>query len=266
MTVTLAGMAGGRRADGRAVDALRPTVIEVGYVKAPPGSALIRTGDTWVLCTASVDESQPPFLRQQKSPNGWLSAEYSMLPGSTSTRANRASNGRSKEIERLIGRSLRAALNMQVLGPRTITIDCDVLQADGGTRTAAITGGFVALAMAIAELLRRGVLSQNPITQAIAAVSVGRIDGVACLDLPYEEDARAEVDMNLVMARPLLGGEPGFVEVQGTGEHGTFTQKELLSLSTLGAQGIETLFARQLAALGEQTLAILRNATALGEH
>lgn len=236
------------RTDGRQNAQLRPTQIEIDYVRSPMGSALIRTGATWVLCTASVEESQPPFLRAQKSPNGWLTAEYSMLPGSTSTRASRGANGRAKEIERLIGRSLRAAVDLSKLGPRTITIDCDVLQADGGTRTAAITGGFVALALCISRLSHKGLCSAEALRQAVAAVSVGVIDGEGRLDLPYEEDSRAEVDMNIVMARPLLGGTASFVEVQGTGENGTFSRQQLDQLMDLGALGMEHLFAAQQAA------------------
>lgn len=247
------------RSDGRAPDALRRTTIEVDFVRAPLGSALIRADKTWVLCTASVEEQQPPFLRQQKSMSGWVTAEYSMLPGSTSTRSPRGSNGRAKEIERLIGRSLRAAVDLDKLGPRTITVDCDVLQADGGTRTAAITGGYVALALCLRRLLERGALASNPLRQAVAAISVGVVSltgaGTACLDLPYEEDARAAVDMNLVMARPIAhdaqngGGEPRFVEIQGTGEHGTFTHAELKELTELGSRGISLLFALQDEAL-----------------
>ncbi len=232
------------RFDGRLASELRPTTLEIDYIKAPLASALIKSGSTWVLCTASLEEQQPPFLRAQKSPNGWVTAEYSMLPGSTASRSQRGSNGRAKEIERLIGRSLRAAVDLSKLGPRTLTIDCDVLQADGGTRTAAITGGYVALALAIRRLQARGTISEDPLRCALAAVSVGRIDGLPCLDLPYEEDARAEVDMNIVMAKPLTGGEPQFVEVQGTGEHGTFSKRELdalLDLATLGIGRLMTL-------------------------
>ncbi len=243
------------RSDGRAADELRPTTLEIDYIKAPLASALIRSGSTWVLCTASLDESQPPFLRAQKSLSGWVTAEYSMLPGSTVTRSSRGSNGRAKEIERLIGRSLRAAVDLTKLGPRTLTIDCDVLQADGGTRTAAITGGYVALALAIRRLQARGTISatDDPLRCALAAVSVGRIEGLPCLDLPYEEDARAEVDMNIVMARPLAGGEPQFVEVQGTGEHGTFSKAELDSLLDLATLGIGRLMALQSRALLQGT-------------
>jgi ribonuclease PH len=243
------------RKDGRDPAALRPTTIEVDYLRAPLGSVVIRSGDTWVLCTASVDEQQPPFLRQQKSPSGWVTAEYSMLPGSTATRSPRGTNGRAKEIERLIGRSLRSAIDLLQLGPRTITVDCDVLQADGGTRTAAITGGWVALALCVRRLAARGLLPGQPLRRAVAAISVGIIDGQPCLDLPYEEDSRAAVDMNVVMARPALivpGSpiEPAFVEVQGTGENGTFSRAELAALTDLASSGIESLFALQADALG----------------
>lgn len=239
------------RSDGRRPDELRQTTIETDYVRAPLGSALIRVGATWVLCTASVDEQQPPFLRQQKSTSGWVTAEYSMLPGSTATRSPRGSNGRAKEIERLIGRSLRAAMDLQALGPRTITVDCDVLQADGGTRTAAITGGYVALALCVQRLVSMGQCPGAPLRQAIAAVSVGIVDGTPCLDLPYEEDARAVVDMNIVMARAASAElmAPTFVELQGTGEHGTFTRTELNALCDLGAHGIGELLRLQAAAL-----------------
>ena len=245
------------RSDGREAGQLRQTVIEVDYLSAPLACALVRSGSTWVLCTASVDEQVPPFLRPKPSADGqrsqpqsgWVTAEYSMLPGSTGTRSSRAPSGRSKEIERLIGRSLRQAVDLTKLGPRTITIDCDVLQADGGTRTASITGGYVALALAVKRLMAKGLIRENPLKRAIAAVSVGIIDGQAYLDLPYEEDSRAEVDMNVVMAQPQSGGEPAFVEVQGTGEHGTFSRSQLDALLGLAEGGIGTLFALQQAAL-----------------
>ncbi len=245
------------RSDGREAGQLRQTVIEVDYLSAPLACALVRSGSTWVLCTASVDEQVPPFLRPKPSADGqrsqpqsgWVTAEYSMLPGSTGTRSSRAPSGRSKEIERLIGRSLRQAVDLTKLGPRTITIDCDVLQADGGTRTASITGGYVALALAVKRLMAKGLIRENPLKRAIAAVSVGIIDGQAYLDLPYEEDSRAEVDMNVVMAQPQSSGEPAFVEVQGTGEHGTFSRSQLDALLGLAEGGIGTLFALQQAAL-----------------
>lgn len=239
------------RKDGRTPSQLRPTTLDIDFLKAPLGSCLIRSGQTWVLCTASVDEQQPPFLRQQKSQSGWVTAEYSMLPGSTSTRSPRGTNGRAKEIERLIGRSLRAAVALEKLGPRTITIDCDVLQADGGTRTAAITGGYVALAICLRRLAEKGLLPGRPLARAVAAVSVGIVGTTACLDLPYEEDATAEVDMNIVMARPAepsqdaASSEATFVEVQGTGEHGTFTRSQLDELTSLATLGIADLFELQ---------------------
>lgn len=245
------------RSDGREAGQLRQTVIEVDYLSAPLACALVRSGSTWVLCTASVDEQVPPFLRPKPSADGqrsqpqsgWVTAEYSMLPGSTGSRTSRAPSGRSKEIERLIGRSLRQAVDLTKLGPRTLTLDCDVLQADGGTRTASITGGYVALALAVKRLCAKGLIRENPLRQAIAAVSVGIVGGQPCLDLPYEEDSRAEVDMNVVMARPDAASEPAFVEVQGTGEHGTFSRSQLDALLGLAEGGIGQLFALQQAAL-----------------
>lgn len=235
------------RTDGRHPAALRPTEITPGYTRGPAGSALIRCGATWVLCTASVEDRVPPFLRESGS--GWVTAEYSMLPGSTATRTARGPSGRGKEIERLIGRSLRAAVDLGALGPRTLTIDCDVLQADGGTRTAAITGGYVALCLATARLQEEGKLAQDPIRRAVAAVSVGLVDGVPCLDLPYEEDVRAEVDMNVVMTAAPAGLR--FVELQGTGEHGTFDRAQLDVLCDLAQGGIAGLMEVQRRALGQ---------------
>jgi ribonuclease PH len=235
------------RADGRLPSQLRPVTIEPHYLRSPAGSALIRCGDTWVLCTASVEEKVPPFIKEQGQSGGWVTAEYGMLPGSTHTRSSRGSSGRGKEIERLIGRSLRAAVDLSRLGPRTLTIDCDVLQADGGTRTAAITGGFVALRLATWALVQGGLVQRDPILHPVAAVSVGVVGGEALLDLPYEEDVRAEVDMNIVMADTEKG--PAFVEVQGTGEHGTFERRELDRLCDLGQAGIVQLFQAQKQAL-----------------
>ena len=244
------------RNDGRAAAQLRKTTIEVDYLSAPLACALVKSGSTWVLCTASVEESVPPFLRPKPSADGqrampqsgWVTAEYSMLPGSTNTRSSRSPSGRSKEIERLIGRSLRAAVDLTKLGPRTLTIDCDVLQADGGTRTASITGGYVALA--VKRLSERGLIRESPLLHSIAAVSVGIVAGQPCLDLPYEEDSRAEVDMNVVMAQPIGGGDSSFVEVQGTGEHGTFSRSQLDALLGLAEVGIGELCALQRAAIG----------------
>jgi len=246
------------RNDGRAAAQLRKTTIEVDYLSAPLACALVKCGSTWVLCTASVEESVPPFLRPKPSADGqrampqsgWVTAEYSMLPGSTNTRSSRSPSGRSKEIERLIGRSLRAAVDLTKLGPRTLTIDCDVLQADGGTRTASITGGYVALALAVKRLSERGLIRESPLLHSIAAVSVGIVAGQPCLDLPYEEDSRAEVDMNVVMAQPIGGGDSSFVEVQGTGEHGTFSRSQLDALLGLAEVGIGELCALQRAAIG----------------
>jgi ribonuclease PH len=226
------------RSDGRLTDQLRPLRIVPGYLKDPEGSALIEMGRTWVICTASVDERVPAWLREAQQ--GWVTAEYAMLPRSTTTRSPRGGGGRAKEIERLIGRSLRAAVDLAALGNRTITIDCDVLQADGGTRTAAITGGFVALALACQRLVASKLLARSPIREAIAAVSVGMVDGEPCLDLAYEEDARAEVDMNVVMTN----GQR-LVEVQGTGEHATFSRDELLRMTDLAAHGIRSLLEAQ---------------------
>jgi ribonuclease PH len=229
------------RADGRRPDQLRPLTIEPDWLKHPEGSALVRAGDTWVVCTASLEEKVPPWLRD--SGKGWVTAEYAMLPRATDTRGGRAASGRSKEIERLIGRALRASIDLAALGPRQLTVDCDVLQADGGTRTAAITGGFVALALACRRLAARAGI-KDPIREPVAAVSVGVVDGEPRLDLPYEEDARAEVDMNVVMT---AAGR--LVEIQGTGEHGTFDRAGLDRLIDLATAGVTELVAAQRRAL-----------------
>ena len=231
------------RPDGRRPDELRPITIETGYLKDPEGSALIRAGQTWVLCTASIEERVPPWMKD--SGKGWVTAEYAMLPRATTTRSGRGSNGRAKEIERLIGRSLRAAIDLGALGQRAITIDCDVLQADGGTRTAAITGAYVALADAVAWLGDRGALAQpQPLTNSLAAVSVGVIDGEPRLDLMYEEDVRAETDMNVVVT-----GNGEFVEVQGTAEGVPFRRDELDALLDLAVAGCAQLSKLQQEAL-----------------
>ena len=230
------------RPDGRRPDELRPISIETGYLKDPEGSALIRAGQTWVLCTASIEEKVPSFLKD--SGKGWVTAEYAMLPRATNTRSGRGPNGRSKEIERLIGRSLRASIDLALLGQRSITIDCDVLQADGGTRTAAITGGYVALALAIASLEKKKLLKRNPLRSPVAAVSVGIIKGEARLDLPYAEDSIADVDMNVVMT-----AEGALVEVQGTAEQGVFSRVQMDQMVDLAARGILELAARQRAAI-----------------
>ena len=224
------------RIDGRLNDQLRPVSIETGAQTYAEGSALITMGDTRVLCAVSVEDDVPRFLKG--SGRGWVTAEYAMLPRATHTRSRRETTprGRTQEIQRLIGRSLRAAVNMDELGERTLTVDCDVLQADGGTRTAAITGAYVALRQALEVLRERGDLREIPIKSGVAAVSVGIVEGEPMLDLCYEEDSRAEVDFNIVMTH---AGE--FVEVQGTGEGGTFTRAQLDALLSLAQDGISQL-------------------------
>jgi ribonuclease PH len=236
------------RPSGRAPDELRPVSFTRGFTQHAEGSVLVGFGGTRVLCTASVDTGVPAFLRN--SGQGWLTAEYGMLPRATHTRSPREAargrqTGRTQEIQRLIGRSLRACIDLRALGERTITIDCDVLQADGGTRTAAITGAYVALADAVGSLLERRVIGSSPIHGQIAAVSVGIVGGVGVLDLDYAEDADAETDMNVVMNS---GG--GFIEVQGTAEGHAFRREELDGLLDLAALGISRLTALQLEALG----------------
>ena len=234
------------RPDNRKPNELRPCEITVGFVGTADGSCLIRCGDTRVICTASVDESVPPFLKGKNA--GWLTAEYSMLPASTGRRKARdgvTKDGRGVEISRLIGRALRQAVDRRFLGERTITIDCDVLEADGGTRTASITGGFVALVCAVDKLLRQGKLKESPIVHQIAAVSAGIVDDVPCLDLCYLEDSAAQTDMNFVM------DETGaFVELQGTGEGRAFSRGELNEILALGEKGIDELHEKQREALG----------------
>lgn len=230
------------RIDGRTPGQLRPVRLTVNYLDYAEGSVLIETGNTRVLCAASVEERVPPFLEGKGQ--GWVTAEYSMLPRATHTRSTREREGkiggRTQEIQRLIGRSLRAAVDMQALGPRTITLDCDVLQADGGTRTAAITGAYVALHRACTLLLQRGVLTTHPVRTAVAATSIGVIDGALLLDLCYAEDSHADVDFNVVMT-----GEHNFVEVQGTGEGGVFSRDTMDALVSLAEQGITELLAIQ---------------------
>jgi ribonuclease PH len=233
------------RPDGRANDQLRPITIETGYQKYAEGSALVRAGDTWVLCAASVEESVPSFLGDRGV--GWVTAEYAMLPRATHTRSGRTPGGRGKEIQRLIGRALRAAVDTTALGPRTITVDCDVLQADGGTRVAAITGAWVAVALAARDLVGRGLIAPDAavVGEPLAAISVGIIDGEARLDLPYAEDSRAEVDMNVVMTR-----SGRLVEVQGTAERDPFSRQQLDALLDLATGGIAQLCQAQERALG----------------
>ncbi|MCE5393872.1 MAG: ribonuclease PH [Acidithiobacillus sp.] len=233
------------RPSGRAAAELRPIQIERGFTKHAEGSVLMSFGDTRVLCTASIEEKTAPFLRG--SGQGWITAEYSMLPRSTHSRTPREAakgkiGGRTHEIQRLIGRSLRTALDLRLLGERTIWIDCDVLQADGGTRTASITGACIALADAIQVLLERGSLEQNPWQHWVAAVSVGICAGEAVLDLDYVEDSSAEVDMNLVMTE---SGQ--FVEIQGTAEGQPFSAGQMADLLILGRRGIDQLVAAQRA-------------------
>jgi ribonuclease PH len=236
-----------KRSDGRGPAELRACEIQVNYLENPLGSALIRMGRTIVLCTCTLGDSVPGFLRG--TGRGWVTAEYSLLPGSTDVRTEREASrgkvsGRTQEIQRLIGRSLRAVTDMEALGERCLYLDCDVLQADGGTRTASVTGGWVALASACRSLVERGVLKRDPLRDSVAAVSVGILGGETLLDLPYEEDARAEVDMNVVQT-----GRGRLVEVQGTGESGTFDRGELEAMLDLAAQGIARLGEIQHAAL-----------------
>ena len=239
---------GWARPSGRAPDALRPVRITRGYTKHAEGSVLVEFGDTKVLCTASVEERVPPFLKDKGQ--GWVTAEYGMLPRSTNTRTDREAargkqSGRTLEIQRLIGRSLRAVTDLVALGTRTIQVDCDVLQADGGTRTASITGAFVAVHDAVEKLRAAGLVTGAPIRDFVAAVSVGLYKGVPVLDLDYAEDSACDTDMNVVMT-----GGGGFVELQGTAEGAPFTPVEMVSLVALAEGGVRTLIAKQRAALG----------------
>ena len=231
------------RPDGRKPDELRPIVITPDFNRYAEGSALVAFGETHVICTASVEEKVPPFLEGKGK--GWVTAEYGMLPRSTHTRSGRAPGGRGREIQRLIGRSLRAAVDMRALGPRQITVDCDVIQADGGTRTASITGAFVALALAFETLRKRDMLKTVPLSTYVAAISVGIVDGEALLDLAYEDDSRAEVDMNIVKT-----GDGRFIEVQGTAEAIPFGRESLNRLLDLADAGIRQLIDKQRAIVG----------------
>jgi ribonuclease PH len=237
------------RPDGRSADELRGIKITKTFLNTAEGSVLIEMGDTKVICTASIEEKVPPFLRDQKK--GWVTGEYSMLPRSTSTRMVRESSrgkvgGRTHEIQRLIGRSMRSVVDLEALGERTIWIDCDVIQADGGTRTAAITGAFVALKDAVNTLLANGTITQQPIKDYVAAISVGIIEGEPRLDLCYAEDSNAEVDMNIVMT-----GSGKFIEVQGTAETEPFGSDHLQQMLGLANVGINKLIAVQKETLGE---------------
>ena len=236
------------RADGRQPDEKRPVTIETDYVRTAYGSCLISTGNTRVICTASVEESVPPFLRGRGQ--GWVTAEYAMLPASTPERKKRdgvKKDGRGVEIQRLIGRSLRQAVDLTALGERTITLDCDVLEADGGTRTASITGAMVALTCAVDRLIREGKLIASPIRHQVAAVSCGLVEDVPCLDLCYAEDSTAQVDMNIIMNE-----QGGMIEVQGTGEGRSFSRKELEFLLSYAEKGIRELLDAQRKALGDR--------------
>ena len=237
------------REDGRKIDSLREIKITKDFNLYAEGSVLIEFGNTKVICTASVSDKVPPFMRGQGK--GWLTAEYSMIPRATGERNQRESakgklSGRTMEIQRLIGRALRTAVDLDKLGERTITIDCDVIQADGGTRTTSISGGFIALALAVKKLMKDRVLSVNPIVSNVAAISVGIVRGTPMLDLMYTEDSAAEVDMNVVM-----NGKGEFVEVQGTGEEATYTRKELNELIDLAEVGIKEIIRLQNEIIGE---------------
>jgi ribonuclease PH len=236
------------RVDGRLPDQIRQVTIERHYIKHAEGSVLITVGDTKVICTATIEDKVPPFLRNTGT--GWITAEYSMLPRATQQRNQREATkgklgGRTMEIQRLIGRALRSVVHLPTLGERTIWVDCDVIQADGGTRTASITGSFVALVDALHTLIERGTLEKMPLTDFLAAVSVGVVNEVPVLDLCYEEDSSAKVDMNVVMT-----GSGKFVEVQGTGEESPFTAEELQNLLLLAQKGIGQLIRTQKDVLG----------------
>jgi ribonuclease PH len=231
------------RSDGRKPKQLRPLTITASYIKTADGSVLIEVGDTRVICTAKLEERVPPFLRN--SGKGWITAEYGMLPGSSQVRIGRESTrghvgGRTHEIQRLIGRSLRAVADLKNLGERTIWIDCDVIQADGGTRTASITGAYVALAEAVRCWVARGVIHVDPIRDSVAALSVGIVEGKVLVDLSYEEDRKAEVDMNFVMT-----GSGKFIEVQGTAESAPFTYKQMQRMAEMARDGIRELLKAQ---------------------
>jgi ribonuclease PH len=237
------------RFDGRKLDQMRPAKITRNYLKGAPGSVLIEMGDTKVICTATIEEQVPPFLRNKGV--GWLTAEYGMLPRSSPQRIRRESQagkigGRTHEIQRLIGRSLRAVVDLSVIGERTFTMDCDVIQADGGTRTASITGAFIALCDAITDARSKNTILVNPVKDYLAAVSVGVVAGVPVLDLCYVEDSKAHVDMNVVRT-----GRGGFVELQGTAEGEPFTREQMDGLIELANKGIDGLIAMQKEALGD---------------
>jgi len=240
------------RHDGRAADELRPVVITPGFNKHAEGSALIDVGDTRVSCTVSIEERVPQFLKGKGE--GWITAEYGMLPRATTTRSQREASrgrpsGRTYEIQRLIGRSMRAVIDMAKLGERTLWLDCDVLQADGGTRTASITGGFVALVLALQHLRKKKKVGQLPLTDFVAATSVGKVGGEIKLDLDYSEDSSAEVDMNVVKT-----GNGAFIEIQGTAEDAPFSEEEMHGLLGAADKGIKELVAKQREILGDVEL------------
>ncbi len=246
------------RVDERKQDEMRPVKITTNISKHAEGSVLIEVGDTRVICMASVEERVPPFMRGQGK--GWITAEYAMLPRATDTRNIRESSkgkvsGRTMEIQRLIGRALRSVVNLEQLGERTIWLDCDVIQADGGTRTASITGAYIAMVEAMGKLLRQEAIEKMPIHDFLAATSVGIIDGIPLLDLNYIEDSQAKVDMNIVMT-----GNGKFVEIQGTGEESPFSPEELQQLLSLAGQGVQQLIAIQKDVVGDLAQHILKNA------
>lgn len=233
------------RADGRQPGELRPVRIEPGVAPHAAGSVRIAIGNTQVICAVTVQDEVPRWMKAQKVPGGWLTGEYSLLPYATDSRTPREATsgklgGRTQEIQRLIGRTLRSAVDLAALGPRTVWVDCDVLQADGGTRTAAITGGWVALRLALNRLLATGALAADPMREEVAAVSVGMVDGVPCLDLCYAEDSRAAVDMNVVMT-----ASGRYIELQGCAERGTFSPDELQAMLSLARAGLERLVVAQ---------------------
>jgi ribonuclease PH len=231
------------RPSGRSPDTMRQFAVEIDYLKHAEGSVLVSIGDTRVVCTCSIEDKVPPFLINMNQ--GWVTAEYGMLPRSTSTRSPREAargkqSGRTQEIQRLIGRCLRSVVNLSLLGSRTLIVDCDVIQADGGTRTASVTGGFISLALAVNNLMGRRLLEFSPLLDFIAATSVGMIGETPCLDLDYTEDSQAAVDMNLVMT-----GKGGIVELQGTAEGEPFSKAELAKMLALGEKGIRALVQKQ---------------------
>ncbi|API90706.1 ribonuclease PH [Virgibacillus pantothenticus] len=253
------------RNDQRNVNSLRPITIVTDFLQHPEGSVLIQIGNTKVICNASIEDRVPPFMRGQGK--GWITAEYAMLPRATEQRNIRESSkgkvsGRTMEIQRLIGRALRSVVDLDNIGERTVWVDCDVIQADGGTRTASITGAFVAVALAFNKLVENKVISKMPVTDLLAATSVGVLpDGSEILDLNYLEDSSAHVDMNIVMT-----GSGEFVEIQGTGEEATFTSKQLQTMLQLAEEGLLTLFEKQKEALGSITEQIDKHASTQGEE